>query len=639
MRKNEEKIKHIALIALLSFLVYANTLGSDFVWDDEDFIVERFEISKIGNIPYFFTTDFWGVYRPVREAFYALSYTIWGQNPFGYHLNAFLIHTSITILIYLIFTHTIGSRIALSTALLFSTHPVHTEAITFITTSFDEIGVFFFFLSFYFYIGTTDRRMYAASIVFAALAFFTYEVTLTLPLTLVLYDYCFKRKTNPKSGRMIKNIKQYIPFFGVALFYFFVRFFLIGVKARGSYRAGSLYLTLLAMSKALVEYIRVTIIPLDLTVYHDITVPSSIFEPGVLLSLFLLAFLLKISLEARKRSKVVFFGIAWFFITLLPVSNIIPIQTLMAERYLYLPSLGFVLLIAVVLDWMYNRFTDDRKIIPTIFLALILIFYSAATIDRNADWRDDLTLWKGTLDTNPNDYRTHLNLGKAYSDKGMYDDAIKEYNRALELAPNNPAAFSGLGVVYYMTGLYADSILRYKDALEFARSDSDKPKHHYNLGLAYSAKGLYDLATAEFRQALDLGLNHPRVHLNLGDAYYGKGSYDLAIVEYNRALELAPSDPQNVEIKSRLADVHNELGISYGQHALYDLAIAEFKKAIEANPNSAPAHINLGSAYAFIGEYQLARREFKTVIELDPSNPVYRNALAWLDSLTNASMR
>lgn len=638
----EEKIKSIALIALLSFIVYANTFGNEFAWDDKDFIIERLEIRRLSNVPSFFTTGSMGVYRPVRTVFYAVNYALWGQNPLGYHLNALFIHISITILIYLILISALSNRLSLMTALLFAVHPVHTEAISFITTSFDEIGVLFLFISFYLYVNAKDQRTYTASIVFSGLAFFTYEITLTLPLILVLYDYCFGRLDREK-------LRRYLPFVGLALFYLFVRFPVLEIGARRpGYWGGSLYLTILAMSKAFIEYIRVSVIPLNLSVYHDISVPDTIFETGVLLSLSLLVIFAAITLKAHKRSKVTVFGVSWFFITLLPVSNIIPFQTLMAERYLYLPSMGFCLLLAVMVDWTYQRLEEDKQIIPMAFLVFVLIFYSATTIDRNSDWRDDLSLWTQTIKTNPSNYAAHLNLGSAYGADGAYEEALIEFERALELAPDNPLVHNGLGIIYHRKGSYELATVEYKRALQLTNNDRWKdpsddlstPKIHYNLGLAYTANGAYDLALEELQKALVLGLNSSVVHSGLGDVYYYFGLYDHAIVEYEEAVELALTDSQNMEFRIKLADAHNELGIVYGQLALYDLALAEFKTAIELDPRSASAHSNLGGAYAFIGEYDLARQEFRKAVEIAPYNETYRITLARFEQLVfNNSMR
>ena len=201
----------IFLIVLISTVVYANTFFNKFVWDDKYFIVENLEIRDLSNIPNFFTRGIMGVYRPIRTIFYALSYQVWGLNPPGYHLNALFVHILATILIYFIVDSILKKRIvSVVTTLLFATHPIHTESITFITTSFDEIGVVFFLTSFYLYIKTHEQQknnwFYVSSVIFFILAAFTYEITLVLPFMIILYEFCFFQKRSLEKSKILYSL-------------------------------------------------------------------------------------------------------------------------------------------------------------------------------------------------------------------------------------------------------------------------------------------------------------------------------------------------------------------------------------------------------------------------------------------------
>ena len=154
------RYKHFLIIIIAVIVVYLNIFRNDFVWDDKFFVLEREEIKDLRNIPVFFTQDVEGLYRPVRTVFYAVSYALWKENPIGYHVNAILIHSIVSILVYLIILKISGKvKLSFLTGLLFALHPVHTEAIAFITANFDLLGVIFYLLAFLFYLKAFDPSM------------------------------------------------------------------------------------------------------------------------------------------------------------------------------------------------------------------------------------------------------------------------------------------------------------------------------------------------------------------------------------------------------------------------------------------------------------------------------------------------
>ena len=552
------KIRDIALIIFLSILVYANTFNNEFVWDDEVQIVSNEYIKDLRNIPLFFTKDLWmlsaephqsGYYRPLMLLSFALDFRMWKLNPLGYHLTNLFFHVLNSLLVFLLAIRITKKKyIALAASLFFAVHPVHTESVTFIASRNDVMSAFFFLLAFLLYIGSNKRIHYYASSLSFLLALLSKETALVFPLILITYDYIIEGRT---IGEIKEKTKFYSPYFAILAVFLILRFFVLGiVPIIRPYYGGSLYTSLLTMSYVLVYYIKILILPLDLNVNHNIPVASALFELRTITSIILLFLVFAIILWASRRERIALFALAWFFITLLPVSNVIPLSTLMAERYLYLPSMGFCLLLAIAFWRAYNHLEEDRKIIPAILFIFIIIFYSAVTIDRNADWRDDLTLWSSTIKMNPNSYDAHLNLGKTYFEKSLYDPAIAEYREALRLDPAN----------------------------------KNNHKIHFNLGQVYRSKGLYDLAAAEYILALTLKPSQSSAHSSLGDIYsIKKNLYDQAVAEYEQSLRL---DPENVEIRARLANAHNELGVIHAENAYYDLAMAEFNKAIEIDPQN-----------------------------------------------------
>jgi len=452
----------LLIIFLITFTVYSNTLFNDFVWDDHYFVF-REEIKDLSNIPSFFLNDVEGVYRPLRTAFYSLAYNIFGENPFFYHLFSLFIHISIIFTIYF-FIKKITKEIFLSflTALFFGIHPIHTEAVSFITSSFDNIGILFFFLSLFFYLGATKRDCFL-SFIFFILAVLTYEVVIVLPLLVILID--FFKKSNIKT-----KIKNYIPFFLIAGFFLFIRFFLIKVVSRVEEPLGASYmLTLLTMPKIVLDYIFLLFFSFNLSVNHKVVFAQSYIDPVAIFSTICLLGLILAAFYLFKKNKIISFTIFWFLITLLPFSNIIPLQRLIAEVYLYVPSLGFCLLIAYLITKVKDTKLTRKKSIKIIVLCILLLLvfgYSFLTMSRNTDWKSNISLWTATVKTSPLSSKAHNNLAIVYEEMGEIDKAVQEYKISININPKRVKPYISLGVLYYNQGDYANAKLMWVKAVE-----------------------------------------------------------------------------------------------------------------------------------------------------------------------------
>ncbi|MFC1704798.1 tetratricopeptide repeat protein [Nanoarchaeota archaeon] len=570
---------HLIAIILLTSLVYSNIFQNDFVWDDFDFIVNWEETRSLKNMPLFLKgavpTNHEGVYRPLRGVFYALSYQLWGLNQVGYHLQSILIHLTCTLLVYLITLQiTKKNIIAFMCSLVFGVHPIHIEAVTFMTSTFDTIGIIFFLASFYLYIKSDfakNKSIQFASLLFALLAFFTYELTLTLPLLLVLYDFCFKR-INKKNA--IERIKLYIPYFIAIIIYFSIRVSIVHTSMRGDYLAGSFYITMLLMTKAFLKYISLVAFPVGLSVDHTISkgissfriyaptevlLSQSIFNPDILFSIAVLICLLVVAVKSFKKYPIISFCIGWFFIALGPVSNIIPQYMLLAEKYLYIPSFGFCLLFSSIIYYIYNIRMDNKKMMKYVRIASVVLFaftvlsYSALTVSRNNDWENEFVLWSRAVETSPESISSHNNLGLIYHDNGKINLAIEEYMKIIELNPGSFEAFYNLADAYYSQDKIDLAIEQYKNALEI------NPKYapaHYNLGNAYRKQEKLSFAMAEYRRAIQLEPSHANAHNNLGITYYLLDEVDLAIEHFKKALAIEP------EHKSAYNNLNKALGDS-----------------------------------------------------------------------------
>jgi len=221
---------------------------------------------------------------------------------------------------------------------------------------------------------------------------------------------------------------------------------------------------------------------------------------GILILVFLLIYIFK----NRKSCSVVFFSILWFLIALLPVSNIYPINAYMREHWLYVPSIGFFLILADRIRYLYNR--KKFYVIGMAFILGLLTFYSYLTIKQNEYWKEPISFYKRSLIYAPHNFKLYANLGNTYDEIGKKEEAIAAYKKALEINPNFAEAYNNLGVVYYKIGKKEEAIAVYKKALEI---NPDYAIVYFKLSIIYFYENKYELAFKYCDRAIKLGFNVP----------------------------------------------------------------------------------------------------------------------------------
>jgi len=249
------------------------------------------------------------------------------------------------------------------------------------------------------------------------------------------------------------------------------------------------------------------------------------------------------------------FGIFWFFITLSVESSIIPLQMIICEYRVYLPSIGWVVTIMtslwIALEKLESRFPElRRKVILS--LVLVVIFFSVLTFARNAVWTDEVRMWKDVVSKSPNKARGHLNLGIALGKQGRIEEAMREFETTLKLNSKEAKAHNGLGMGYHHQGRLDDAIKEYQTALAIKPKDANV---HINLGIVYQRKGLLDDAAREFRAALLLNPNDASAHNNLGVIFAKQGRWDDAIRAFQDALKI---NPHHVNAQNNLRKIYGK---------------------------------------------------------------------------------
>ena len=571
----------VLLVVLFSVVPYLNIFGNDFTYDDHVFIGENLAIRSLGNVPSFFSETVYNLYRPLRTVLYSVTYAVWNGNVFGYHLNSVVWHVLSSVLVFLIFRKVADGFVPVVGALVFAVHPVHSERVAFITGGFDLLGIFLVLLAFLLYINYSSsrrRRFLVFSLVSFAAALFSSEEALVFPLLVVLYEFVF--------GDKALGIRRFVSsgFFSVVLAVFVAfRLFVVHLAARASvYPGGSLFSTLLTMLKVFVYYAWLVFVPYPLTLYRDVSVASSFFEPFVVVSFLLILSVGFAAFLLRRHHPVVSFSVGWFFIALLPFSNVLPLQILMADRYLYLASAGAALLLA------YGIFRIPARSVSVLLSAVIIFSFLFLAVDRNGDWVDDVSLWEQTAKTSPHNSVVFANLGFAYEQGGRLADAKSSLLRSISLNPLNDKA-------------------------------------HYNLGIVYMRQKDYVSSAREFMLAINVSPDYAQAYDSLGMAYYYSylESYDSLLLS---AAEEAMS--KAISVSPSYFKPYSDLGIVKGQRGSFNESIALLHKSLALNPWNHEAYYNMGIIYEFLNRTEMAEASFLRAVALQPSSKLYRQRAA-----------
>lgn len=663
----------VGLLIVVTILLYLNTLPNSLVLDDDTFL--NWPLTQdLSNLPLFLTgvlpLEHLGDYRPVKGIVLTLNYALFKGNLVWYHLQAIVIHLVSVGLVYAITKElllqnrlsvfifqlsdsglpgcqsashpqtekqitdrpesenrepktdyrkiSILQYVPFLTALIFAVHPVNVEAIAFITSSSDTLGINFYLGAFYCFIRgigsggarsrfareigkikkNKSRVFMLVSIFLFLLGLLTYEMVLTLPFMAALYLFCFQ---SPQKLR--EKAYLLIPLFATLFIYLSFRFGILKLYYEEPHFLNSLYASFLVMGVVGVKYLLLLIFPWTLNVNHlilpgiysyigsdidpaHVSYPSFL-DPRILGSFIVLLSLFIFAVRIWRKHPAVFFGLFWIAIALVPVANIFPIPVFMSERYLYLASVGYAMLVGLGifrLPKLLMSLRWDRKkayLIMYISAGLLIGFYFGKSYIRISDWRSEETLWKATLREVPESMMANHNLGMAYFAKGDITSATKY----LEFAADHNWGKIG--------------------------------KVHLNLGKAYLAQKKYTDALSQFEQAVHLDPKLAEAYFYVGNAHLELNNETGAEEYYFKTLALRPG----------YIDAHRQLAYVYAGQGNLDKAIRQYKELLALNPLVIPAYYDLASVYIKMGEIPQARETLIRGIEKDSGSQVLKEAL------------
>jgi len=529
----------LVLICICGLAVFHNSFDNSFHYDDEHSIVENPHIRSLENLPRFFVDPgmFSGLpearmYRPLVLSSYALNFAIGGYRVGGYHLANLVLHLINAWLVWELGRRLLGGgKGALLAALLFVAQPLASEPVNYISSRSSLLAGLFYLLALLFLVGLGDGRRgfgkwmgmggsYLAGLCSKGIAF-------TFPLVGWFYLRLVARR---QVGRIL-----IVPLVLSGLYLLGTRS-IVGPALRQPVRAYGVHLA--TQLKGMVFYIWKGIVPVQLSVEPQFRVAQGWADGPVLLAGGLLASLLWIGFRGRKREGLLVFCGAWFLFSLLPAA-LVPLHVLVNEHRLYLSMAGATLGIA----GMVGR---GNRSVHSIWMGILLIL-GIQCAQQNRVWSSEETLWANAVARGPQMARPHVNLGKAYLEKGDHPRAIAASEKGLEIDPHQARAHYNIGTAHLQLGDGELAIAHYRRALEI-RPGLVEARN--NLGNAFQEQGRYEEAVQAYREALAVQI-HPSFYHNLGSAFLEWDRPDSARVYFGKGLEL---DPDMRESYRGLAD-------------------------------------------------------------------------------------
>lgn len=500
--KKPNKISCFIALAILfiSYALYYNSLDNDFIWDDIVLIKENRYLKSYKYLPNILTEnfgagseystgDFNAFYRPLAMTSYWLDYHLWGYNPTGYHFTSILIHALTGIVIYLLLLKLFSDPLlAILSALFFIIHPIQTEAVAYIAVRQDPLAAFFLFLTLllYIYYRRTERlSFYRFSFLCYFLALLSKEISAVFPLVFLLYEYCFAALNK-------RNFKKILPFLLAAGTFVLLKFTVFSFeteKLRGN--TLGIWHRINGFWQSIAQYLGLLILPINQHMEYGMK-KFYFLSAGVITGVILTVLLLYIAFRAKKKHPVIFFSILWFFINLLPFTGIYPINSYMAERWLYVPSLGFFIAMAYLLTQGLKK-TGSSRILAQFLLITLAIGYSLKTVIHNEYWKDAPTFFTKTLFYADDAYKPefYYELGRYYTEKKDPQKAMRMYEETIKRQPDYYLAYNGMGNVFLQQKEYDKAVSSYLLTIDL------KPSYipaYTNLAYAYSLMGEYEKA-------------------------------------------------------------------------------------------------------------------------------------------------
>jgi hypothetical protein len=515
-----------AWIVVAGFILYFKSLFFSFVYfDDNSLVIDNFFFLKdIANITKIFTQGVFHVlhtpetyYRPMLTLSFMLDAQMGGLNPFFYHLSNMILHLIASVLVFVLFIKLKYRKdLSFLFSIIFTVHPVLTQAVAWIPGRNDSLSAVFLLPSFIFFLNYLEKGKRIDLIwhlLFFALALFTKEAVLALVLICVFYLHA-TAKVKLLSLREKELVAGWL---FVMVVWFLLRRIALTIPMQMT--VPDMFRSLWLNLPALVQLTGKILFPFNLSVLPIIQDTS--FVPGIIA---IIVILIALIVTKGRRNNYIIFGLFWFLLFLLP-AFVRPNPGIIAdfiEHRTYVPIIGFMI---ILMETGVVRALNLNKKASLIITAILIASLSCITFVHSANFKDPLSFWRNAVRNSPHHPMAHRNLGAMYYLSGEYDNAEVEYKKALELSPNEPMVHNNLGLIYMNRGHLKEA------EIEFLKENAGNPlwdNLHYNMGLLYAREGRFKDAEAQWKKTLLINPDHGDALYQLAAYYYREKEYALA---------------------------------------------------------------------------------------------------------------
>lgn len=643
------------IISFLTLVSYFSAFNNEITsWDDEFYLNTNPYLKDLSfeTVKTLFDTDtyYMGNYHPLSMISLSVDYAIGGEdaegniNPFMFHFTNIILHLLVSLSVFW-FVYLLLKKFntAVFAAMLFGVHTLHVESVAWISERKDILYSLFFVLSMVAYLKYIDlqkTKYYIFSLLLFLLSLFSKGQAVSLAVTLILIDYLRERKLISK-----KLIFEKLPFFIFA--------FIFGIIAIGAQKQSEALVdeqgydfiqrTAIA-SYAFMMYVKQLILPVNLSainpypdIIHQTVPPLYYFMIIPALAIGLLFFWL-----IKNKKKTEAFAIGFFIVNIFLLLQFIPVGSAVhSDRYAYIPSIGYVILFAVLLFNFIKKRTKNKQIVYGISGVYLLIL-SILTFIRCDVWQNSETLWKDTVKKSPTSVVAQNNLG-SWKDrqavkatekmdfekaKTLRLAAIEDFTKAIKGKPDYKNAFYNRGVSEFEIGkLMKDtdfiraSINDFNKALE---QDAQFADAYHNRGNAKVELGDLQGALKDFELAINFNPDDAKYYVNRGVTKGKMGNIEGAINDFNKALYLHSDEK---------AAIYSNLGKANMLQGKTDEAIKNYDYSIQLNPEQYTAYLNRALAKQKKGDFNEALKDFTECLKINPkmADAYYNRALLFLE--------
>ncbi len=614
-----------AIIVLTALAAYHNSSAVPFLLDDVPSIMRNPSIHHLWPL--------WSALSPPVNSFVggrpmvnlslAVNYALGGTTVWGYHAFNLAVHILAALTLFGIVRRTLlsprlrkrfgtsATQLALAVAVLWTVHPLQTEAVTYISERCESLMGLFYLMTLYCFIRGTDapesKGWFTLSVLACLLGMASKEVMVTAPVMVLLYDRTFVSGSFREAWT--RHCRLY---FGLAGTWVLLSYLMAGLRYRGAgYALGIPWWSYaLVECRVVVRYLCLAIWPHPLVFDYGEFVPIRHFAEVAPCAIILAILVGGVLVELKRRPALGLVGVS-FFVLLAPTSSVVPIQGQpMAEHRMYLPLAAVIILIVIAIEVLVGRRSS-------------LVFLAAAaglgflTVQRNETYQTKFTIWKDTVAKYPDNARARSNLGGALMEAGKFPEAMAECLPALQINVYNSEAHYNVAYLLQQMGKNQEAIDEYERTLRLRPDQADA---HYNLGVALEKAGREPEAIKHYERAIQSYPDYVEAYVNLGSAFLRMNRTTEAIGQYEQALQINPN----------YAEAHGNLGAALQRMGRSPEAVAQYEQAVRIKPDYVEAHFNLGLALEKMGRIPEAITQYKQIQKLRPDFTPATKALARL---------